>query len=112
MKLNKRIEKTTEYILVKLKDKNLSNFLVNTIIDIFLFIYIRSRFQYLNNDIPLWYTKIWGDAQLAPKFNLYLIPLVSIAINVVALVFTLLNKYYLRYLEDVLWYCVYSLTFL
>ncbi len=106
MKLNKRIEKTTEYILVKLKDKNLSNFLVNTIIDIFLFIYIRSRFQYLNNDIPLWYTKIWGDAQLAPKFNLYLIPLVSIAINVVALVFTLLNKYYLRYLEDVLWYCV------
>lgn len=106
MKLNKRIAKTTEYVLVKLKDKNLSNFLVNTAIDVFLFIYIRSRFQYLNSEIPFWYTKLWGDAQLAPKFNLYLIPLVAIAINVVSLLFTLLNKYYLRYLEDILWYCV------
>lgn len=106
MKLNKRIEKTTEYILIKLRDKNLSNFLINTVIDVFLFIYIRSRFQYLNSEIPLWYTKVWGDAQLAPKFNLYLIPLVAIAVNVVALFFTLLNKYYIRYLEDVIWYCV------
>jgi len=106
MKLNKRIEKTTEYILIKLRDKNLSNFLINTVIDVFLFIYIRSRFQYLNSEIPLWYTKVWGDAQLAPKFNLYLIPLVAIAVNVVSLFFTLLNKYYIRYLEDVIWYCV------
>lgn len=108
MKLNKRIEKTTEYILVKLKDKNLSNFLVNTVIDIFLFIYIRSRFQYLNNDIPFWYTKVWGDAQLAPKFNLYLMPLIAMVVNVVALILVLFNKYYLRYLEDVIWYCVLS----
>ncbi len=106
MKLNKRIEKTTEYILIKLRDKNLSNFLINTVIEVFLFVYIRSRFQYLNSEIPLWYTKVWGDAQLAPKFNLYLIPLVAIAVNVVALFFTLLNKYYIRYLEDVIWYCV------
>ena len=32
--------------------------------------------------------------------------MVAIAVNVVALFFTLLNKYYIRYLEDVIWYCV------
>ena len=106
MKLNKRVEKTTEYVLEKLRDRNLSNFLLNTLLSILLFFYIFGRFKFLNDYVPFWYTKNWGDSQLAPKFTLYLIPLTSITINLFGLLLTVLNKYYLRYLENIVWYCV------
>lgn len=106
MKFNKRVAKTTEYVLLKLKDKNLSKFVLNTFIAVFLFIYIGTRFKFLNDSIPFWYTRDWGDTQLAPKFTLYLIPLLALAVNIVALFFALLNKFYIRYFEEVIWYCV------
>ncbi len=106
MKLNKRVEKTTEYVLEKLRDRNLSNFLLNTLLSILLFFYIFGTFKFLNDYVPFWYTKNWGDSQLAPKFTLYLIPLTSITINLFGLLLTVLNKYYLRYLENIVWYCV------
>ena len=106
MKLNKRVEKTTEYVLEKLRDRNLSNFLLNTLLSLLLFFYIFSRFKFLNDYVPFWYAKNWGDSQLAPKFMLYLIPLTSVTINLFGLLLTVLNKYYLRYLENIVWYCV------
>lgn len=106
MKINKRIAKTTEYVLLKLKDKNLSHFLLNTSASVILFFYILLRYKFINSEIPFWYTKNWGDYQLAPKFTIYLIPLVSLSINLVGLFVNLLNKFYVRYLEDIIWYCI------
>lgn len=106
MKLNKRVAKTTEYILLKLKDRNLSNFILNISISIILFVYIYARLRFLNEYIPFWYTKNWGDLQLAPKFTLYLIPLISITLSLVTLVLALLNKFHIRYLEEIVWYGV------
>jgi len=106
MKLNKRIAKTTEYALERLKDRNLSNFLLNTLLSLLLFLYILSRFKFLNDYVPFWYTRNWGDSQLAPRFMLYLIPLTSLAVNLLGLLLAILNKYYLRYLEDMVWYLV------
>jgi len=107
MKFNKRLAKTTEYVLTKLKDRNLSGFLLNTFLSVSLFIYVSIRFKYVNDEIPFWYTRIWGDFQMAPKFNLYLIPLVSLTINIVGLFLALLNKFFIRYLEDIIWYLIF-----
>ena len=106
MKLNKRLEKITEQVLIKLKDKNLSNLFLNVSISVFMFLYIMSRFKYVNTDIPFWYTKIWGDSQMAPKFTLYIIPIVSLAISLAGLILSLLNKFYIRYLEEIVWYSI------
>lgn len=106
MKFTKRVEKTTQYLLVKLRDRNLSSFLINTAISVSLFLYISLRYEYINSQVPFWFTRTWGDLQLTSKFTLYIIPLASMAIGLVALGFVLLNKYYLRFLEDIVWYCV------
>ncbi|MBW6441340.1 hypothetical protein K0B04_00300 [Patescibacteria group bacterium] len=107
MKIAKRISKTTDYISKKLKDKNLSGFTLNSLLSIFLFIYILLRFFYINDEIPFWYTRTWGDTQLASKSNLYLIPLICLGINIFGLLLTLLNKFYIRYLEDIVWYFIF-----
>lgn len=104
MKINKRLEKITEQVLIKLRDKNLSNLFLNVSISVLMFLYIMSRFKYVNTDVPFWYTKIWGDSQMAPKFTLYMIPIVSVAISLVGLILSLLNKFYARYLEEIIWY--------
>ncbi len=106
MKFTKRVEKTTQYVLKKLKDRNLSSFLLNTLISGALFLYISLRYEFINEQVPFWFTRTWGDMQLTSKFTLYVIPLACLGVGIVALIITLLNKYYLRFLEDVIWYCV------
>jgi len=107
MKLSKRIEKTTEYILIKLKNKNLFYFLLNFIISVLVFFYILLRYKYINPEIPFWYTRLWGDSQLASKFTIYLIPLTILAVSISGLLIILFNKRYIRYLEDIIWFCVF-----
>ena len=107
MKIYKKFLKATEYISIKIKDKNLFYFILNTLISIILFLYIYFRFNFINDEIPFWYTKLWGDYQLAPKFNIYLIPLVMLGINLFGLFLVLINKYFIRYFENVIWGCVF-----
>ncbi len=106
MRISKRIEKITEQVVVRLRDKNLSNFLLSVTLSVMMFLYILSRFKYINTEIPFWYTKTWGDTQLAPRFTLYLIPIVSVAISLVGLTLSLLNKFYIRYLKEIVWYSI------
>jgi UDP-GlcNAc:undecaprenyl-phosphate GlcNAc-1-phosphate transferase len=106
MKIGKKILKQAVTISEKLREKNLSNFLSNVLISVLLFIYILMRHKYVNEEIPFWYTKSWGDSQLAPKIYLYLIPLMSLAINLLGLFISILNKFYVRYLENIVWYLV------
>jgi UDP-GlcNAc:undecaprenyl-phosphate GlcNAc-1-phosphate transferase len=103
MKLNKQIKKTIAYVGLKLKNKTLSRFLLSVFLSAFSFFYILYRYRYINSEIPFWYTKLWGDYQLAPKFDIFLIPLMMLAISFVGLLFVLLNKYYIQFFEDIIW---------
>jgi UDP-GlcNAc:undecaprenyl-phosphate GlcNAc-1-phosphate transferase len=107
MKIGKKILKQADIISEKLRDKNLSNFLLNVLISVALFAYILLRFRYINEEIPFWYTKIWGDYQLAPKMFLYLIPLISTALSLFGLLISIFNRFYVRYLENIIWYFVF-----
>jgi len=51
------------------------------------FLYLLSRIKYLNDTIPFWMTLPWGTAQLAPKANIFLIPLLSIVILLAGIFF-------------------------
>ena len=65
--------------------------------------YIFLRYKYINTVVPLWFTKNWGDDQLAPKSYLYLIPLSCLVIILGSLFFELfLRKYFVRYLKETL----------
>lgn len=103
MKLNKQIKKIVDYISVKLKNKTLSRFLLCVFLSVFSFLYILLRYKYINSEIPFWYTKFWGEYQLASKFSIFLIPLMMLAISLVGLLFILLNKRYVQFFEDIVW---------
>ncbi|MFZ2663917.1 MAG: hypothetical protein WAX66_00955, partial [Patescibacteria group bacterium] len=106
MRLDKRILKTTENILGKLKDRTLSRFLLTASVPFITFFYILLRYKFLSEDIPFWYTKLWGDTQLAPKHTLFLLPLISLAISLFGLLLVMMNKYYIRFYEEIVWTCV------
>lgn len=75
---------------------------LNILIIIFQFGYLVLRFKYINHDIPFWYTKPWGDYQLAAKGYIFLIPTMSALITTVGLYFTShIKKQFLRYGEYV-----------
>jgi len=106
MRFDKRIIKITEDVVEKLKDKTLSRFLLTASISLITFFYILLRFKFINDKIPFWYTKLWGDWQLAPKHTLFLIPLISLAISLFGLLLVMLNKYYIKFYESIIWFCV------
>jgi UDP-GlcNAc:undecaprenyl-phosphate/decaprenyl-phosphate GlcNAc-1-phosphate transferase len=76
---------------------------INLGIVLFQLVYIQLRKVYLVAEIPLWYTRVWGDAQLASKGIIYLIPLVSLALIVVGVVLmAFLSKFFVRYAVETL----------
>ena len=50
-------------------------------------VYLNLRFAFLLDEIPLFYSKVWGDAQLAPKSDIFLIPATSIFITLAGSLF-------------------------
>lgn len=76
---------------------------VNLLIIVFQFIYLGLRFDYLNDLVPLWYTRAWGDYQMAPKLYTFVIPAVSSGVLIFGLIiYFLLSRHFLRYLLEVL----------
>lgn len=70
---------------------------------LFQFIYLNLRFNYLNNEIPFWYTKPWSVLQLAPKGTIYTIPVFCLTTFIVGFIFMFLaSKYFLRYGNEVI----------
>lgn len=70
---------------------------INLSFVVFQYLYLQSRFEFINTKVPFWYTNLWGQAQLADKSFLYLIPVTSLAITLLALVFVIpLKRYYVR----------------
>jgi len=106
-KFKKRLTKFFAEILVALKrhaKNKLSGFiLLNVLIFAFQVLYLLVRQKYLNQEIPLWYTRSWGDYQLATKEYIFVIPFVNLFISTLGLIFiALINKYFVRYVADVI----------
>jgi UDP-GlcNAc:undecaprenyl-phosphate GlcNAc-1-phosphate transferase len=73
----KKIRKNLSYdALRKITSNALYVFIIiNMVIVLFQLLYTLLRFKYLNAEVPLYYTKLWGENQLADKTNLFYIPL-------------------------------------
>ncbi|MFC1624821.1 glycosyltransferase family 4 protein [Patescibacteria group bacterium] len=106
MKFDKRVQKAVEYVLEKLKNKTLAKFLLSTLIAFFQVFYILLRYKYINSEIPFWFTRIWGDFQLAPKMTLFLVPLISLGVTLLGLLFVLINNLYIKFVDEVVWFVV------
>jgi UDP-GlcNAc:undecaprenyl-phosphate GlcNAc-1-phosphate transferase len=79
--------------------------LVNSVLVAAQFLYVRFRYEYVNAEIPLWYTKPWGDPQLAPKEFLFLIPASAFVLLILAVIlFLLLDRYFVRYISHIFSY--------
>lgn len=106
-KFKKKLTKFFTEILVALKrhaKNKLSGFIfLNIVIFVFQLLYILFRRVYLNAEIPLWYTRPWGDYQLASSEYIFIIPAGSIFISLCGFVFiALINKYFVRYIADII----------
>lgn len=76
-----------------LSDKTTATMLViNLTFLVLQLLYIIFHYQYLNSVIPFWYTKPWGDYQLAAKWAIFLIPFISFSFIAISCFF--LGKLY------------------
>lgn len=107
-----------DHLLNKLEHlaaKEVSKFLViNGLLIWFQLTYIYLRFSYLNSEIPFYYGRSWGGDQLAPKITIFQIPVISLALLVIATVLFKLTqkKFQLLLSELVLFFTTLSITVL
>ncbi len=97
-KIQIKLERTIKDLNKRFSDKIYFIIVANLLLIVFQLIYLRMRYAFINLEVPLWYTKMWGDYQLADKSMLYLIPLLSFVIMTVGLAFAIpVRRYYIRY---------------
>jgi len=93
-----KLKKTFIDLRKRFSDKIVSILIANLTIIAFQLIYLKLRYVFVNSQIPFWYTRMWGDYQLADKVWLYLFPAAGLLILVAGLVFTVpIRRYYVRY---------------
>ena len=94
-------------VLIKLPSQVKQIWIFNFLLMGVQLVYFFYRRTYLNQHIPFWYTKLWGEEQLADKNLLILIPLTSLFIISVGLVFIrVLKKYYIRFYSELILYLI------
>ncbi len=97
-KAHAKIKKTLLDLKKRFSEKIIGIILVNLAIAAFQLIYLKIRFTFINSQVPFWYTKLWGDYQLADRYWLYSIPAASLAIVALGLLLTIpVRRYYVRY---------------
>jgi len=106
-KIVKVISKNFQEMIGEVKrrasDKLFNTTLINVLIVLWQYSYIYLRRNYLNQEIPLWLTKYWGNFQLAPKTHIIIIPFISIGVTAIGLILmAFLNRYFVRYAVDVM----------
>lgn len=102
-RLKVKVENALSSLFYGVKSKIAVFAFLNSAIVIFQYLYLQARFEYLNDLIPFFYTKLWGTYQLAPKSYIYFIPLSSLLISIFGLLLIiLLNRHFVRYLNLVL----------
>jgi UDP-GlcNAc:undecaprenyl-phosphate GlcNAc-1-phosphate transferase len=102
VKLKNRLTKLYAGFLHSIKNKLVSFTLLNSLLILAEVLYIRLRFVYINEQIPFWFSKLWGSYQLAPKRYIYMFPIVSLCLTIIGLLLLiLLSKFFVRYLHSV-----------
>ncbi len=97
-KLFIKLKTTIDGLKKRFSDKIVSIVLANAVLIAFQVIYLKMRLEFVNSQVPFWYTKMWGDYQLADKVWLNLFPAVSLAILLIGLVFIIpIKRYFIRY---------------
>jgi hypothetical protein len=72
--------------------------MINVFIALAQALYLALRFSYINAVVPFWYVKEWGESQLAPKFMLFLIPVICFFFAAAGNILSILaKKFYLRF---------------
>lgn len=97
-KLSKKLKTTAQELKKRFSEKLYPLVLINLGLVTAQVAYLLLRYKYINSLVPLWYTKMWGNAQLGEKYLLFLIPISSVLVAVVGLLFTIpFKKYYVRH---------------
>ena len=115
MKVNFKFSKLLKKIphLPKPPKSSATTFVViNLLLIIFQLVYLGARMNFLNAQIPLWYSMPWGGAQMAEKNNIFIIPLTSFSIFVVALLAIKINRFFIRYISGVLFSLISAINIL
>ena len=104
-----------EQFIQRFKNRTFSLVFFSSLIILFQIIYILLRYKFINAEIPLWYTKNWGDNWLAPKKMIYIIPLISLGISLFGQVLVAINRFYIKYFYELVWgfviFCLYFLSY-
>ena len=97
-KISSKLLITLQDLKKRFSDELFIIIVVNAALILFQLAYLRLRYIYLNDTVPFWYTKLWGDFQLAEKYMLFLIPATSFLILAFGLLATIpVKRYYMRY---------------
>jgi UDP-GlcNAc:undecaprenyl-phosphate/decaprenyl-phosphate GlcNAc-1-phosphate transferase len=104
--MTKHVRSQLNILFEEFKKENLVLYyyllILNLVVIVFQFIYSLIRYPYLNEVIPLWYTKPWGDLQLTGRENLFAMPIVSLLIFLSGFVLIVaMRKLLIRYLYEV-----------
>ncbi|MBU0649961.1 undecaprenyl/decaprenyl-phosphate alpha-N-acetylglucosaminyl 1-phosphate transferase [Patescibacteria group bacterium] len=92
-----------KYFKKGLKDRDLHLKILAALPVLFCYLAIAYSYNKLNDTLPLWYTKTWGEAILTNKINLYLIPLTLTLLTSVAFILSYFaKKFYFTFLAQIL----------
>jgi len=93
-----KFRKTTDDLRKRFSETITSIVITNLVLIVFQAVYLRLRIGFVNSQIPFWYTRTWGDYQLADKSWLFLFPIVSLIIFLLGLFFTIpIKRYYIKH---------------
>jgi UDP-GlcNAc:undecaprenyl-phosphate GlcNAc-1-phosphate transferase len=111
MGIKAELKKILEPSFYSLKNRLLSYILLNLTVIVAQFIYIKFRYPYLNSEIPLWFTRLWGESQLAPRTSIFIITYTSVGLFLAGLTMLVINKFYIRYFEETVTYSIFLANF-
>jgi UDP-GlcNAc:undecaprenyl-phosphate GlcNAc-1-phosphate transferase len=115
MKIKQQFITTARLAKHTFVNKATSYFILNFALILFQVVYTWLRYQYINAQIPFWFTKSWGDYELAPKNYLLLIPAISFCLLLAGTLLLTINRFFIRYFTEVLYgfvlFCNIMLTY-
>ncbi len=112
-KFSSKLSSTIADLNKRFSDSIFSIFLVNALLVIFQVFYLNLRFEYVNDLVPFWYTRTWGDIQFGQKQFLYFLPVISAFITLVGLGLMIpLKRYFVRHSISLVGYITISANLL
>ena len=97
-KLTAKITDAVSDVYRRFSDKVSTVVVLNAILIVAQILYLNARYEFVNDLVPFWYTRMWGDLQFGQKRFLYFIPLISSMITLLGLAMIVpIKRYYVRY---------------